>query len=104
MQSDDATEPVDVQELRRCLTEWAAIASHMIDLLHESVDCQRSLNWRPHLTQIVDAIRAFGERCRTEAVAFSSWGADGAEADDVLQGTREQGERLVEWLHRMMAE
>ena len=102
MQSDDATEPVDVQELRRSLTEWAAISSHMIDLLHETVECERSRDWRPHFAQIVKAVRAFGDRCRAESETFGSWRADGLEADEVVQGVREQGHRLVAWLNRMI--
>ena len=104
MQSDDATEPVDVQELRRSLTEWAAIASHMIDLLHETVACERSHYWRPHFAQIIKAVDAFGDRCRTEAQEFGSWRADGLEAEEVVQGVREQGQRLVDWLNRMIPE
>ena len=104
MQSNDATEPVEVQELRRSLSEWAAIASHMIELLHQSADCEPARNWRPHLDQIVNAVRAFGDRCRGEAQAFSSWRADELEADDILDDVREQGQRLVDWLQRIMAE
>ena len=104
MQSNDATEPLEFQELRRSLAEWAAISSHMIELLHESVDCERPQNWRPHIGQIVRAVGAFGDRCRSESQAFGSWRADGLEPDDVLQAVREQGQRLVEWLQRIMAE
>ena len=100
MQSDDATE--DVQELRRSLDEWAAISSVMVELLHETVDCERSRNWRPHFAQIVKAVRAFGDRCRAESEEFGSWRADGLDPDDVLQRVRDQGQRLVEWLHRMI--
>ena len=104
MQSDDATEPVDVQELRRSLTEWAAISSRMIELLQDTVDCERSRNWRPHFAQIVKAVRAFEDRCRSESQEFDSWRADGWETDDVLELVREQGQRLVDWLQRIMAE
>lgn len=104
MQSDDVTEPADVQELRRCLCEWAAISSRMIELLHESVDGEGSRNWRPHLAQIVKAVRAFGDRCRSEAQEFGCWRADGLQPDDVLQRVRQQGQTLVDWLNRMMPE
>ena len=104
MQSNDATEPLDVQEFRRSLAEWAAISSRMIELLHETVDCDRSRYWRPHFAQIVNAVRAFGDRCRSESQEFSSWRRDGLEPDDVLADVREQGQRLVEWLQRMMPE
>ena len=104
MQSDDATEPADVQELRRSLDEWAALSSRMIELLQETVACDRSRNWRPHLAQIVNAVRAFGDRCRNESQEFHSWRADGLEPDEVLEGVREQGQRLVDWLNRMMPE
>ena len=104
MQSDDATEPVDLQELRRSLAEWAAISSRMIELLHATVDCKRSQNWRPHLAQIVKAVRAFGDRCRYESQEFASWRADGLEPDEVLQCVRQQGQRLVDWLQRMIPE
>jgi hypothetical protein len=99
MQSDDAT---DVQELKRSLEEWATIATVMIELLHETVDCERSRDWRPHFTQIVKAVLAFRERCRTESQEFSSWRPDGLEPDEVVQRVREQGQRLVDWLNRMM--
>ena len=102
MQSDDATEPADVQELRRSLAEWAAISSHMIDLLNETVECERSRYWRPHFPQIVKAVRAFGDRCRGESEEFGSWRADGLQPDDVVQDVREQGQRLVDWLNRMI--
>lgn len=102
MQSDDATEPLDVQELRHCLAEWAAISSRMIELLHDTVDCDRSRYWRPHFTQIVSAVSAFGDRCRAESQEFGSWRAEGLDPDDVLQSVREQGQRLVDWLQRMM--
>ena len=102
MQSDDATEPVDLQEVRRSLAEWAAIASRMIELLHETVDCERSRNWRPHFAQIVSAVRVFGDRCRRESQECDCWRADGLEADEVLENVREQGQRLVDWLQRMM--
>jgi hypothetical protein len=104
MQSDDATEPADVQELRRSLDEWAALSSRMIELLHETVASERSQNWRPHLAQIVNAVAAFSDRCRTEAQEFYSWRADGLEPDDVLESVREQGQRLVDWLNRMIPE
>ena len=102
MQSDDATEPAEIQELRRSLGEWAAISSTMIDLLHETVACERSRYWRPHFAQIVNAVQAFGDRCRNESQQFDSWRADGLEPDDVLQRVREQGQRLVDWLNRMI--
>ena len=104
MKSDDATEPVDVQELRRHLGEWAAISSQMIDLLHGSADTEKSLNWRPHLGQIVSAVRAFGDRCRAEAREVGGWRADGLEPDEAFQLVRDQGQRLVAWLQRIMAD
>ena len=104
MQSNDATEPLDVQELRRSLAEWAAISSRMIELLHETVDCERSRYWRPHFAQIVKAVRAFGNRCRSKSQEFDSWRANGLEADELLADVRDQGQRLVEWLQRMMPE
>ena len=100
MQSDDATE--DVQELGRSLAEWAAISSQMIELLHETVDCDQSRNWRPHFAQIVTAVRAFGDRCRSETQEFGRWRGDGLEPDEVVQQVREQGQRLVDWLNRMI--
>ena len=102
MHSDDATEPVDLQEFRQSLADWAAISTQMIELLHETVGYDRSRNWRPHLTQIVSAVRAFGDRCRREARACEGWRADGLERDEVLEDVREQGQRLVEWLQRMI--
>ena len=104
MQSNDATEPLEVQELRRTLAEWAAISSRMIELLHETVDCDRSRDWRPHFAQIVKGVRAFGDRCRTESQHFRSCPADSLEADDLLADVRDQGQRLVAWLQRMMPE
>ena len=104
MQSDDATEPLDLPELRRSLDEWAAISSQMIHLLHQTSDCGRSRNWQPHAAQIVNAIRSFGDCCRNEAQEFGSWRADGLEPDDVFERVRDQGQRLVAWLQRMMAE
>jgi hypothetical protein len=105
MQSDDATEPADVQELRRNLDEWAALSSRMIELLHETVASERSENWRPHLPQIVKAVRAFGDRCRHEqSREFHSWRAAGPDPDEVLEDVREQGQRLVDWLNRMIPE
>ena len=75
MKSDDATEPVDsnLRELRESLEEWAAIASEMIELLHATSDAYRSRNWHPHLSQIVRAVRAFGDRCREEAEEVGCW-------------------------------
>ncbi len=106
MQSDDATEPLqwNVRELRRSLDEWAAIASQMIDLLHATVGSERSRNWRPHFTQIVNAVQAFGDRCRSEAEQLRTWRADGLEPDEAFEDVRDQGQRLVDWLQRMMAE
>ena len=104
MQSNDATEPLDVQQLRRSLGEWAAISSHMIELLQQSADCGRTQNWRPHLTQIVAAVDAFGERCRREAEAFGCWRTDELELEEILESVRDQGQRLVAWLQRIMAE
>ena len=104
MQSDDATEPLGVQELRQSLAEWAAISSRMIELLHDTAACDRSRYWRPHLPEISNAVRAFGDRCRSEAKEFGSWRADGLEPDEVLQRVREQGQRLIDWLQRMMPE
>ena len=104
MKSDDATEPVDLQELRQSLADWAAISSRMIELLHETVECEGSRYWRPHFPQIVKAVRAFGTRCRDELQEFGSWRADGLEPDHVVECVREQGQRLVEWLQRMIPE
>ena len=103
MQSDDATEPLDVRELRRSLTEWAAICSEMIALLHLTADHEQSRYWRPHLGQIVKAVQSFGDRCRCESLRdFGHWGADDLDPDDVRQRVREQGQRLVNWLQRMI--
>ncbi len=106
MQSDDTTEPLaaDLQELRASLYEWAAISSQTIDLLYQTVACDRSRNWRPHLSQIVGAVHAFGERCRCEAREVGCWRADGLEAEDAYELVRAQGNRLVDWLQRIMAE
>ncbi len=104
MQSNEPTEPVEAQELKRSLAEWAAISATMIDLLHETVACERARYWRPHFTQIVAAVGAFGDRCRRESEEFGSWQATGLEADEVLDGVRAQGQRLVEWLQRMIPE
>jgi hypothetical protein len=104
MQPHDATEPLNVQELRQSLDHWAAISSQMIHLLHETAGYQRSRNWRPHLAQIVNAIRAFGDRCRSESQEFGSWRADHLAPDDVFERAREQGQRLVDWLQRMIPE
>ena len=94
----------DVQELRRSLDDWAAISAQMIDLLQDTVACGTSRNWQPHFEQIVTAIRAFGDRCRSESQAFGCWRADGPELDDVFDRVRDQGQRLVSWLQRIMAE
>jgi hypothetical protein len=102
MQSNDATEPSDVQELRGTLSEWAAISSRMIELLHETAGCERSRNWRPHVGQIVKAVHVFGERCRLESQQFGFTRAARLEQDDVLHDVREHGQRLVDWLQRMM--
>ena len=106
MKSDDVTEPADanLRELRESLGEWAAISSEMLELLHETVGCDRSRNWRPHCSQIVAAVDAFRERCRDEAEEVGCWRLDGLDADDAFERVREQGNRLVEWLQRMMAE
>ena len=104
MKSDDATEPLEIQELRRSLCEWAAISAQMIHLLHESADCEKSRNWRPHLGQIVSAVRAFGDRCRAEAQEVGCWRADGLEPDEAFDRVRDQGQRLVAWLQRIMAD
>lgn len=106
MKSDDATEPVDshLRELRHTLEEWAAISSQMIELLHETVGCDRSRNWRPHLSQIVAAVEAFGTRCRDEAEQVGCWRPDGIDPDDAFEHVRAQGNRLVGWLQRMTAE
>ncbi len=106
MKSDDATEPVDsnLRELRQSLEEWAAIASQMVELLHATADCHRSRNWRPHFSQIVAAVDAFGARCREEAEEVGDWRVDGLDPDEAFERVRAQGNRLVEWLQRMMAE
>ena len=102
MQSDDATEPLAIQELRRSLNEWAAISAQMIELLHETVDSERSRNWRPHFEQILNAIRAFGDRCREEAQEFDLWAAQTGDPNEAFERVRDQGQRLVDWLHRMI--
>ena len=104
MQSDDATEPVSVQELRESLDEWAAISTQMIDLLHATVNAERSRYWRPHFAQIVKAIEAFGDRCRAESCGCCAWRVDDLEPHDSFERVRAQGQRLVDWLQRMMAE
>ena len=104
MQSDDATEPLNVQDRRRSLEQWAAISSQMIDLLDKTADFEQSAAWRPHLSQIVKAVRAFGDRCCTEARELDGWRPDGLERGDAFDRVRDQGQRLVEWLQRMMAD
>jgi len=76
----------------------------MIDLLYKSVECGKSRNWRPHLSQIVAAVDAFGARCREEARGFGCRRGNELDAEDTFELVREQGERLVDWLQRMMAE
>ena len=104
MQSDDRTEATDVQELRQTLGEWATISSQMIDLLHETAGAERSRNWRPHFAQIVGAIEAFGDRCRDASLSFPCSYAAGPDADDLFEDVREQGQRLVQWLPRIIGE
>ena len=106
MKSDDATEPLEwnPQELRHSLSQWAAISAQMIDLLHATAESERSRNWRPHLSQIVAAVDAFGARCGKEAQEVDSWRADGLQREDAFELVREQGHRLVDWLQRIMAE
>ena len=103
MNTDDATDS-NLRELRECLIEWADISMQMIELLHATADCNRSRNWSPHLSQIVTAVRAFGACCCEEAEEVGRWRADGLDPDDAFERVREQGNRLVEWLQRMMAE
>lgn len=106
MKSDDATEPLEwnPHELRQSLSQWAAISAQMIDLLHATAESERSRNWRPHLSQILAAVDAFGARCRTEAQEVDCWRGDGLQRDEAFEQVREQGHRLVEWLQRVMAE
>lgn len=104
MQSDDVTKPVGVQELRQRLEEWAAIAARMIDLLHETADCDGSRDWRPHLAQIVTAVDAFGDRCRSDSRELGFSRTDYLDADETLGRARAQGQRLVAWLQRMIPE
>jgi hypothetical protein len=104
MQSDDATQPLGVQELRELLEEWAGISSQMIDLLHATVGGEPVRNWQPHFGQIVKAVSVFGDRCRNESADFGNWQADGAEPEDIFEAVRSEGQRLVNWLHRIMAE
>ena len=106
MKSDDAAEPLewDAQELRQSLAEWAAISRQMIELLHATAGCNKSRNWSPHLSQIVRAVHAFGARCHTEAEEVGCWRADGLDPEEAFELVRAQGNRLVEWLQRMMAD
>jgi hypothetical protein len=106
MQSDDTTEPVEwnAQELKASLEEWAVISSQMIDLLGDAARADNARNWRPHLSQIVAAVAAFGARCRQGAEEVGDSRADGVEPDEAFELVREQGQRLVYWLQRMMAE
>jgi hypothetical protein len=104
MQLNDSTEPLDLQELRHSLDHWAAISSHMIGLLHETAGYERSRNWRPHLAQIARAIRAFGDRCRAESHDLGSCRADDVALCDAFGRLREHGQRLVDWLQRMIPE
>jgi hypothetical protein len=105
MQSDDTTEPLDLQELRQSLREWATISAQMIDLLLSTAGSERSRNWQPHCAQIVKAVGEFGERCRSEAQTVGTWrAADGMDPDDAFEAIRSEGQRLVRWLQRMMAE
>lgn len=104
MQSDDAAKPIawDVQELRRSIEEWEAIASQIIELLHDTVNCARSENWRPHYEQIVAAVRRFRELCRYESEQLGCWREDGLAPDEAYERVWDEADHLVNWLNRMM--
>ena len=104
MQSDDAAEPIewDLAELKSDLQEWENIASQIVAGLHAAVDGVRSRNWRPHFAQIVAVVERFRERCYAEAHRLGAWREDGLEPGEVYERVRNEGDRLVKWLNRMM--
>lgn len=105
MQSEDAAEPMewDIAELRRSIDEWEGIASHIIELLRETVDAAAgSQNWRPHAAQITTVVSRFRELCRAESQQLGFWRGDGLAADEAYEHVWDKGDQLVRWLNRMM--
>ena len=104
MQWEDAAEPIewDVTELEQSIEEWEAIAARIVQLLHETVECPASRNWRPHVTQIDAVVRRFRELCRRERQRIVS-SDDNFAVEDAFERVWNEGDGLVKWLNRMMA-
>ena len=104
MQSDDAAEPIewDVEELKRSVDEWEAIASRIIELMHETLDAPRSRNWRPHAAQIRAVVCRFRDLCRAESTQLGAWREDSLDPAEAYERVWDQGDQLVKWLNRMM--
>jgi hypothetical protein len=104
MQSEDAAEPIewDIAELKRSIVEWEGIASHIIQLLHETADCAASQNWRPHVAQITTVVSRFRNLCRDESQQLGFWREDALPPDEVYERVWDEGDKLVQWLQRMM--
>jgi hypothetical protein len=104
MQSDDGAEPAqwDVDELKRSIDEWEAIATHILKLLQESAEDTGGQNWQPHRAQIIAVVNRFRQLCRRESQQLGSWREDGLAPDDAYERVWNEGDQLVQWLQRMM--
>ncbi len=104
MQSEDAAGPIewDIAALKRSIEEWEGIASHILELLHETADCPASQNWRPHAAQITAVVSRFRQLCQRESEQLGFWRGDGLAADEAYERVWDEADALVKWLHRMM--
>ncbi len=104
MKWNETTEPLGggIEELRRALEEYDRATTALSDGLHESAAAESTMNWRPHLPQMHAALVTFAELCRDELDNVGLWREDGLEPNEVHDLVWDEGERLVQWLNRMM--
>lgn len=104
---DQRNEPVQffgAEELRAALEDYATTTEALMETLQLCVEtkAEQSSNWWPHIAQMQMALARFRELCRGEMGKIGLWHEGALDAEEIHELVREEGERLVQWLNRMM--
>lgn len=104
MQSDERAGSLEwnAQQVRELFSEWEKTAAEISVVLHEQAKREPQANWRPHLEQMDHALRSYRELCRAEAEQLGQWRADELQQEEIYEAVWEQGDRLTQWLLRML--
>lgn len=90
------------EQLKEILEDYAATTAKLVGALHDAAQSGEAIDWLPHLPQMHAAVGYFAELCEDELQNLGHWREDGRDLDEVHELVWDEGERLVQWLRRML--